>query len=113
MKHKEHDVIIAYAKGAKVQSRMFSGETWEDEENPGFYDWREYRVKPREFETGAFYVARIDSDLYSSTPRSEVVQYEIDGFLLTGDGISPRDEKDFSYIGDKIELEDYVEDDSI
>jgi len=107
MKHKEHDVIIAYAKCAKVQSRLFVGETWEDEENPGFYGWREYRVKTREFEEEAFYVAR---EVKGS--RLVVVKYLASRFFKP---ISAKyyTEQDFSYIGDKIELEDYVEDDSI
>lgn len=45
-KHKHHDVIIAYAKGAHIQ--MLINGNWE-KAIPGFYDGAEYRVDPADY----------------------------------------------------------------
>jgi len=113
---KHHDVIVAWAQGAKVEAKpkpyLCLGKGWEEQEYPVFYNNWDYRVKPREFEEGAFYVARQKSEFTGIVSALEVVQFYKGAFLLSG-LLSDRCEEDFSYIGDKIELEDYVEDDSI
>ena len=108
---KHHDVIIAWAKGAKVESKpkpyLCLGKEWEEKEYPCFYNNWEYRVKPREFEEGAYYVAR-----YRGHECLIVVEHLADRFYKSGSD-NYYIEQDFSYIGDKIELGDCVEDDSI
>lgn len=49
--HKWHDIICAWAKGAKIQFRLLNGEwgEWRDVQNPvwfGFGYEMEYRIKP-------------------------------------------------------------------
>jgi hypothetical protein len=112
---KHHDVIVAWAKGAKVEAKpkpyLCLGKEWEEQEYPCFFTNWEYRVKPREFEEAAFYVARNDFGEGLGC-RLMVVEHLADRFYQCGTS-SYYTEQDFSYIGDKIELEDYVEDDSI
>jgi hypothetical protein len=43
--HKHAEVIIAYANGARIESRNTGGE-WGEVSNPGFYQYLEYRIKP-------------------------------------------------------------------
>jgi hypothetical protein len=44
--HKHHDLIIAWAKGAKIQWRATKAAKWIDTDEPGWYVNREYRIKP-------------------------------------------------------------------
>lgn len=46
--HKHHDVIVAYAKGAKIQVKSKGSRYWEDTAHPTFKEENEYRVKPPE-----------------------------------------------------------------
>lgn len=49
-KRKHHDLIVAYALGASIQSRnmkpLARQREWVDIPNPSWYDTIEYRVKP-------------------------------------------------------------------
>lgn len=63
--HKHKDLIIAWANGAQIQvhtwRETFTGREpfWNDVPNnqPDWCPLKEYRIKPREFEVGAFYPA--------------------------------------------------------
>jgi hypothetical protein len=46
-KHKHADIIRAWADGVEVEAKNVHGE-WEPQIHPQFYDWREYRIKPKE-----------------------------------------------------------------
>lgn len=46
--HKHHDVIVAYAKGEKIQLRKYG--TWVNVRYPTFENVLEYRVKPNKSE---------------------------------------------------------------
>jgi hypothetical protein len=46
--HKHHDVIVAYAKGEKIQLRKYG--IWVDVRYPTFENVLEYRVKPNKSE---------------------------------------------------------------
>jgi hypothetical protein len=49
MKHKHYDMIVAWAEGKHIQcnnpDRDWSAK-WEDEADPSWYDFCEYRIKP-------------------------------------------------------------------
>lgn len=49
--HKHAEVIKAWADGEEIQFQMDSNGSWEDCKNnrPTWYEYNEYRVKPREF----------------------------------------------------------------
>lgn len=61
--HKHCELIKAWAEGAQIQIKRYVNEwskdevRWEDQETPTWGKDREYRIKPREFEEGAFYPA--------------------------------------------------------
>lgn len=44
--HKHHDLIIAWAKGAKIESRPFGNGAWGSPRPPQWLDHYEYRIKP-------------------------------------------------------------------
>ena len=46
MHHVHHDLIVAWAKGAKIQWRFTQKEEWKDTDNPAWCATREYRIKP-------------------------------------------------------------------
>lgn len=49
MKHKHHDLMVAYAADTSLKIQYFStipGAGWQDLENPGFNPIYEYRVAP-------------------------------------------------------------------
>jgi hypothetical protein len=47
MNHVHHDLIVAWAKGAKIQWQMRSDQpSWEDTDTPGWYVFHNYRIKP-------------------------------------------------------------------
>jgi len=49
MKHKHADLIHAWADGAKIQCNnpdRDGVDKWEDEDDPSWYDFCEYRIKP-------------------------------------------------------------------
>lgn len=45
MNHVHHDLIVAWAKGAKIQWE-YSRDGWEDISNPGWDKTTNYRIKP-------------------------------------------------------------------
>lgn len=45
--HKHRDVIIAWANGEEVQSRLIGTKTWDDICHPRWSDSQEYRIKPK------------------------------------------------------------------
>lgn len=47
-RHKYADVIHAYAEGAKIQWRVDDEDRWVDCNNPAFFEYCQYRVKPEE-----------------------------------------------------------------
>ena len=62
--HKHCDLIKAWADGAQIQiKRLYKNhintyaESWSDDPEPTWYEYCDYRIKPREFEEGAFYPA--------------------------------------------------------
>ena len=44
-RHKYADLIHAWAEGAEIQWK--DGDYWKDIEDPGFYEYDEYRIKPK------------------------------------------------------------------
>jgi hypothetical protein len=49
MKHKHADLIHAWADGAQIQSNnpnLDGSEDWEDETEPRWYNYLDYRIKP-------------------------------------------------------------------
>lgn len=47
MQHKHHDLIVAWAKGAKIQGLSDSHDKWFDvESTPSWNPDRQYRIKP-------------------------------------------------------------------
>jgi hypothetical protein len=49
MKHKHADIIKAWADGAQIQSNnpnLDGSEDWEDETEPRWYNYLDYRIKP-------------------------------------------------------------------
>ena len=52
--HKHAELIIAWAKGAQIQTKNSKGE-WLDQTIPNWFEETEYRIKPREFIEGRWY----------------------------------------------------------
>lgn len=46
MNHVHHDLIVAWAKGAKIEWRVSSDEPWEETDTPGWHAFHLYRIKP-------------------------------------------------------------------
>ena len=44
--HKHHDLIIAWAKGAKIQYFSYSYNEWKDINTPSWGETEQYRIKP-------------------------------------------------------------------
>lgn len=44
--HPHHDVIVAWAKGAKLQRKDTAASPWADIQTPMFFSHYQYRVKP-------------------------------------------------------------------
>ena len=45
-KHKHYECIVAWASGEKIQVRSNLGLAWEDVSEPGWFEQKEYRIKP-------------------------------------------------------------------
>ena len=91
-KHKHHDVIIQWAKGAEVQWKYNS--EWVDDPTPAWFASVQYRIKPRVFINGAFYPVCLIGN-------PDVAQY-IDGDFYLPDQPTPFEEHNFSWIGDEL-----------
>lgn len=98
MKKKMHcDLIIAWAKGHKIQRRTVSG-SWRDCSNPTWSPRTSYRVKPREFKIGACYPA-----ITSGNKDKVLVTYLKNGeFNLNG---GTYEEGDFVWVGEQLSNE--------
>ena len=47
MQHKHHDLIVAWAKGAKIQLKTMGVDgNWQDQSNPSWNEVCDYRIKP-------------------------------------------------------------------
>jgi hypothetical protein len=49
MKHQHYDCIVAWAEGKQIQSNnpnLDGSEDWEDETEPRWYNYLDYRIKP-------------------------------------------------------------------
>ncbi len=46
--HKHHDLIIAWAKGAEIQSQMPKDTRWYNVGSPSWFKHYSYRIKPKE-----------------------------------------------------------------
>ena len=97
--HKHAELIKAWADGAQIEFKC--GEEWLDFMS-GTNNWHEsmeYRIKPREFENGAFYPVTLDLGL-----RHIAIYLRNGNFYLTEqDGRYSID--DLTWVGDKLEIE--------
>jgi len=46
MKHKQYDLIVAWANGAKIQVKPHGEISWRDRSNPSWDEDCDYRIKP-------------------------------------------------------------------
>jgi hypothetical protein len=52
MKRKHYDLIIAWANGAEIE--YFDTNEWRYLSSPGFYEYKEYRIKPKPININGF-----------------------------------------------------------
>lgn len=96
--HKHASLIKAWADGAQIEFKC--GEEWLDFMS-GTNNWHEhlkYRIKPREFENGAFYPVVMNRYV------KYFACYKNGSFYLTGMGSRLKLEK-FDWVGDKLEID--------
>ena len=46
--HPHHDLIIAWAKGAEIESQVMTGKSWNSVVHPSWFKHCKYRIKPTE-----------------------------------------------------------------
>lgn len=98
--HKHAALIKAWADGAEIQYCYSDvNRCWADAFSPSWCWDIKYRIKPREFETGAFYPVTLELGLrFIATYRGN------DNFYLPGpSGTYSIDE--LTWIGDKLEID--------
>lgn len=98
-KHKHASLIKVWADGAEIQYYSDVNRCWKDAFSPSWCWDIKYRVKPREFEKGAFYPVTLELGL------KFIASYAVCGnFYLTGlGGMYSIDE--LTWIGDKLEID--------
>lgn len=97
--HKHAEIIKAWADGAQIQFKF--KDKWFDflGSANNWYQCMEYRIKPREFENGAFYPVTLDLGLRF------IATYTICGnFYLTGLGCMYSIDE-LTWVGDKLEID--------
>jgi hypothetical protein len=100
--HKHADIIKAWADGAKVQVKNVSisqAADWLDVNNPSWDTANEYRIKPREFEDGAWYPIIVAKTQYVA----RYLEYN-QAFKIGDSSIAVKPER-IEWIGSKIEIE--------
>lgn len=101
--HKHKDLIIAWANGATIECKKYYknhfsielSEFWEVTHNPSWNEHTEYRIKPREFEIGAWYPAMRAGD-------KVIVKYQNLLFWNGPTGLNP---EGFSWIGEPLDID--------
>lgn len=95
--HKHAELIKAWADGAQIEFKF--KDKWFDFLGSvnNWYECLEYRIKPREFENGAFYQV-----VYASRPS--VGRYYYGQLALVGES-SRYKIGEFDWIGDKLEID--------
>ncbi len=95
--HKHAELIKAWSDGAQIEFKC--GEEWVDfmAGTNNWHECMEYRIKPREFENGAFYPV-----VYFSRPN--VARYYYGHLAIVGES-SRYEIGEFDWIGDKLEIE--------
>ena len=95
--HKHAELIHAWADGAEIEWKHHSGE-WLPLECAVWVEALEYRIKPREFEEGAFYPVLLEDE------TNDVAWYRCGFFYMTAIA-EPHDQEEFQWIGEKLEIE--------
>lgn len=100
--HKHAELIKAWADGAEIQEyiRPISSNwefEWTDNPNPTWERDNEYRIKPREFEEGAFY------PVLDELGDKDMACYSYGNFYLTGE-TEPSCLEDLTWIGEPLNI---------
>lgn len=76
--HPHYDLIVAWAKGAKIQQNVFSfgGWKWCDDPNPVWSDRMKYRVKPPEDEAKSARISELADKIRTLTTELEQLKGE-------------------------------------
>lgn len=89
MNHVHHDLIVAWAKGAKIQWQIRAErDSWEDTDTPGWHTFHNYRIKPEPKPDVVMYgcVMMDDTQFYTKLSRAAVMQAPTDTCMFIFDG---------------------------
>jgi hypothetical protein len=96
--HKHADIIKAWADGAKIEFWNEAICEWKDALTPTWRLNRKYRIKPREFEEGAWYPIIVAKTQYVAL----YLEYNR-GFKIGDSSIAVKLEQ-IEWVGNKIEI---------
>ena len=108
--HIHVDLIKAWADGAQIQEKLYStvteGYDWIDQVLPRWIPEYEYRIKPREFEDGAWYPVTFHSDNPDYKPKA-VARYVAGLFQISEGSIDEHEARleDLKWVGEKLDID--------
>ena len=88
MNHVHHDLIVAWAKGAKIQWCCCIQDGWEDTDTPEWHVFHNYRIKPEPKPDVIMYgcIKMENTRTYTQFSRAALTKVDTDTCMFIFDG---------------------------